>query len=118
MKLFKLQSNNNEKILILNDLKIATSFLERLIGLMGKKNLEASQALWIHQCNSVQTCFMKFNIDIVFVDENLIIKHIIYDMKPWRISKIIWNTNSAFEFNSKYNIARSLKIGDQLYVGT
>jgi uncharacterized membrane protein (UPF0127 family) len=46
----------------------ARSFLARLRGLMGHPGLEAGQGLLIEPCSSVHSFFMRFPIDVIFVD--------------------------------------------------
>lgn len=57
-------STNKQKYNII----VAKSFFKRLIGLMGKKNID--YGMLFPKCNSIHTFFMKENIDIVGLDEN------------------------------------------------
>ncbi len=47
---------------------VANTFSKRLIGLMGKTNID--YGLLLPNCNSIHTYFMKENIDIIGLDEN------------------------------------------------
>lgn len=49
-------------------LKYASSFKDRLIGLMFKKNI--NYCLCFKKCNSIHTFFMRENIIVVFTDKN------------------------------------------------
>lgn len=110
-------NKNHTNIKICEDVIIAKSFIQRLIGLMGKKDFSKNSTLWIHQCNSIQTCFMNFNIDAVFVDKNLKVKKIIFNMKPWRMSLPLCGDHSVFEFYHGNPVLHELSIGDQIHVG-
>ena len=62
---------------------IAESFFERLKGLMFISK-EKSFSLLIKNCNSVHTCFMKFNIDIYCLDKNYKTIKIYKNTKPFK----------------------------------
>ena len=46
----------------------ATSFKDKLIGLMNKKNID--YGLLIEDCKSIHTFFMLENIDVLLLDKN------------------------------------------------
>ena len=108
--------NENSKQILLSDLMIADKFWNRAIGLMGRRSLTADQGLWIHNCNSIHTCFMKFDIDCVFLDRNLKIKFIKKQVKPFGLVFPVWGANSVIEVASENKNLVSLSVGDQLYV--
>lgn len=107
----------NKQQIICTEVTQATSFHQRLIGLMFKNELQPQSTLWISSCNSIHTCFMKFAIDCIFVDKNLIVKAIYHDIKPWRMTRFVWGADSVFELPSGTLQKFSLQVGDQLHVG-
>ena len=48
--------------------RLASGFLARALGLMGKKSLGAGEALMLKPCRRVHTFFMRFPIDAVHLD--------------------------------------------------
>jgi Uncharacterized conserved protein len=65
-------------------IKEAKSFKDRFLGFMLKKH--ADYALSFENCKAVHTFFMRFKLDVLFLDkENKIIKEV-RDLKPWRIA--------------------------------
>ena len=62
-----------EKKMILGEkIFIASTFLERLKGLMFDKKLgEDFDGMLIKQCNSIHTFFMNYNIDVLFLNKKL-----------------------------------------------
>lgn len=110
--------NKTQSKLISNQLMIATTFIDRGIGLLKFKKLEDLQGLWIHQCNSIHTFFMRFTIDCVFVDKNLVICSLHQAVKPWRLIIPQWGANSVFELPEGAIEKNKLSKGDQLYVVT
>lgn len=95
----------------------AKSFLQRSRGLMFRKDWNSETTMWIHRCNSIHTCFMHFPIDVVFVNRKLIVKKIILNIKPWKMTLPVLSASSVFEFKSGENKISHINVGDQLYVG-
>ena len=54
-------------------------------GLLGREGLD-DEALIIAPCNAVHTLFMRFAIDVVFVDRQGRIARCVPAVKPWRIT--------------------------------
>lgn len=90
--------------------------MDRGVGLLKFKNLEPSQGLWIHHCNSIHTFFMRFTIDCIFVDKNLVIYSLHKAVKPWRLIFPQFGASSVFEFPEGTIEQNNLLKGDQLYV--
>ena len=73
------------------------TFFSRLIGLMFKKNLPDGSGVVLKPCTQIHTCFMRFNIDVIFLDKDLQVLHIIENMKPWRISPLFLKARYTVE---------------------
>jgi hypothetical protein len=65
--------------------EIATSMWSRFWGLMFRKRLDDDAALLIDPCSSVHTMFMRFPIDVVFLDEDNRVVKVSAGLRPWRI---------------------------------
>ncbi|QDK39608.1 DUF192 domain-containing protein [Bdellovibrio sp. NC01] len=109
--------NKSTNVNLVPNLEVAKTFWSRGKGLLGRKNLSEDAALWIHQCNSIHTCFMQFSIDCVFVDKNLKVKAIYKDVKPWRMVFPVWGASSVIEMAAGTSSKLNISVGDQLYVG-
>ncbi len=72
--------NINNKII---DIKKATNFKTKLIGLMFKKNFK--YGILFPNCNKIHTNFMFEPIDIVVLNENNQIIEIKRNLNPWHI---------------------------------
>ncbi len=55
-------------------------------GLLGRESLESGEGLWIAPCESVHTFFMKFPIDLVYLDRKHTVKKVRSSVGPWRLS--------------------------------
>ena len=64
-------------------INIADNFLLRLRGLMGRGKLPENTGLLLVPCNSVHMCFMRFAIDVVYLDKDYKILKIVKKLRPW-----------------------------------
>ncbi len=94
--------------------EIADTFFKRLLGLSFRKSLPPNNALWIIPCNSVHMCFMRFSIDVVYLDEEYRIKKIVTNLKPWIGLSFCLGAESVLEFTAGETMKLNLKIGQKL----
>lgn len=94
-------------------LEIASSFLKRLIGLLGRRSLADDTGLLIVPCNNIHTAFMRFVIDAVFVDDDGIILSIFEKMPPFRIA-YVRHASSCLELSSGGAARLNLKVGQKI----
>lgn len=111
----KLLLKNSERLLI-SELEIASSFVDRSIGLLKYKKYSEDKALWIHQCKSIHTFFMKFSIDCLFIDHEMRIKKIYTDLPPWRMTFPVFFAESVIEMKAGTVEKLGLREGDILHV--
>ena len=64
-------------------IRIADTFFTRLAGLMFRKKLPAAAGLLLAPCNSVHMCFMRFAIDVIYLDKDYKILKIVKNLRPW-----------------------------------
>ena len=65
------------------EILIADSFFTRLAGLMFRKKLPAATGLLLAPCNSVHMCFMRFAIDVIYLDKDYKILKVVKNLRPW-----------------------------------
>jgi uncharacterized protein len=65
--------------------KVAASWTQRLVGLLGTSTLSDGEGLWITPCQAVHTFFMRYPIDVVFLDDRRAVLHQ-QTLGPWRFS--------------------------------
>lgn len=109
--------NQSKQKNILSHLLVAKDFVARTRGLLGLKELKERHGLWIHACPSIHTFFMKFPIDVVFVDEKLVVKSIHQSVPPWRVVVGAFGSSSVFEMPAGTLSKELIETGDQLHVG-
>ena len=110
-----IDKSTNEQIVQFVDR--ASSFWNRVKGLLGRDSLPDSYALWISPCPAIHTFFMKFPIDVIFVDKDLKVVSIFHSLPSWRIIYGGWKGHSVFELKAAQLKNFNIKKGDQLYVG-
>jgi len=64
-------------------IKYADSYFKRLTGLMFKKDVDWGLVFILKYGSSVHTCFMRFDIDVYFMDENKTVFEKT-TLKPWK----------------------------------
>jgi uncharacterized protein len=58
----------------------------RMRGLLGRDELPAGEGLLLKPAPSIHTCFMRFPIDIVFLDGGMRVLSVSADLAPWRFA--------------------------------
>jgi uncharacterized membrane protein (UPF0127 family) len=64
---------------------VADTRATRAVGLLSRDGLEPGEGLWIVPSRGVHTCWMRFAIDVIALDERGVIIDRVVQMKPWRI---------------------------------
>ena len=98
---------------VVEDLELAKSSWSRFMGLMGKRSLERGRGLWIEPCNSIHMFFMRFAIDVLFLDRQRRVKKVMLNLKPWRISPIVFGARTVVELPAGTLVDRNL-VGSEL----
>jgi uncharacterized protein len=78
----------SDGIEVCGDCRVADSFAARLRGVLGARGLEAGEGLMIPRTSSVHTHFMRFAIDVVFVDGQGRVAKIVRGLRPWRFAGV------------------------------
>jgi len=108
-----MQVRNLSRNQVLGDqIRTADTFALRLLGLMFRTGLNEGEGLWIQPCQSVHTHFMRFPIDVIFVDRGHTVLHVIPALRPWRFSPIIRQGHAVLELPA--GAARGTRPGDRL----
>ncbi len=71
---------------LISEVKKTSNFIERFVGLLGKKPLNSNQALLIAPCSSVHTFGMRYPIDLIFLNKDFIVLKTVRSLKPWRFA--------------------------------
>lgn len=109
-------TNTSQRTELASNAKAARRYWPRLIGLLGRGSLAPGEGLLIEPCRSVHTMFMRFTIDVVYVDRAMTVIKTVPDLKPFRASGSLKGAYAVVELPSG-TIARSnTSAGDQLAI--
>jgi len=64
----------------------AESSAQRRTGLLKHDKLNPGTGLWIIPCEAVHTFFMKFAIDLIYLDRKHRVRGLVRALRPWRLS--------------------------------
>jgi uncharacterized membrane protein (UPF0127 family) len=96
---------------------LANTFLSRLVGLLGKRELPEGAGLLIRPSSGVHTFGMSFPIDIVSLDKQNRVIGLFEKTGPWKVSGVSLRTHSVLELPPGRIRQCGVSIGDQLELG-
>ena len=115
---FKILYNKNSDKKIAK-IKIANSFFKRFLGLMFKARcdypllFEIPQNIKIKERSSIHSLFMRFELTLVFIDDDNLIYEIA-NLKPWKYYVPKKGAKYIIEFDKNEFGNYDLKIGDEI----
>jgi uncharacterized membrane protein (UPF0127 family) len=111
----RLRVNNVTRSRLLADrAERATSFMDRFVGLMGRRSLAFGEGMHILPCNSIHTFFMRIPIDVAFLDpEGRVVKQF-SALPPWRATSVYFQARSVLELPAGTLQASGTEPGDVL----
>jgi len=112
--------NRTRGTVLCERLEIAATQTEQSRGLLGRDRLDPGRGMlfegswlplmWMHMF------FMRFAIDIVFLDKAGRVLRINHDLKPWRVSSMVFGARRALELEAGAAARTGTKVGDQLEI--
>ena len=114
----KIQVQNlTRKVELADRAEVADTSAKRRTGLLKHTGLEPGEGLWIVPCESVHSFFMKFTIDVLYLDRKHRVKKLRPEMGPWRVSACL-TAHSVLELPAGTIVRTGTKTGDQLEIKT
>ena len=95
--------------------EIADTSEKRRVGLLNHTRLDPGSGLWILPCESVHTFFMKFPIDLVYLDKHRKVRKVRHAVPPWRLSACL-TAHSILEFPAGTAKKSGTLPGDELSI--
>ncbi len=93
----------------------AEDYESRSRGLLGRTSMEKDEGLWIVPCPMIHTFFMRFPIDVLFLNRDNSVVRVIEDLKPWRLSPWVFRASSVLELAGGI-LKGSVKVGDAIEI--
>ena len=97
-----------------NSARAARSYWPRLVGLLGRSSLKPGEALLIEPCSSVHTFFMRFTIDVVYLDSSHRVVKAVSALRPFRMSMGGKGAHAVIELPSGTIASTHLAVGDEI----
>jgi uncharacterized membrane protein (UPF0127 family) len=83
--------------------------------LLGRDSLDASAALVLSPCAAIHTAFMRFPIDVLFLDRHGGVLRIVHDLGAWRLAAAA-RARAVIELSGGSLRGCDVQIGDRLYL--
>jgi uncharacterized membrane protein (UPF0127 family) len=114
----KVSVRNQTRNAVLGEaVEVADSSGKRRVGLLRHERLDPGEGLWIVPCESVHTFFMKFPIDLVYVDRKRTVRKVKHAVPPWRLSACL-SAHSILELPAGTVEKTGTRPGDELLIET
>jgi uncharacterized membrane protein (UPF0127 family) len=105
--------NITRGIVLADSADLADTSEKRRTGLLKHTELSPGDGLWIVPCESVHSFFMKFTIDVLYLDRARKVRGMRQEMKPWRVSACL-PAHSVLELPAGTIERTGTRKGDQL----
>jgi len=94
--------------------EFATTFGARLKGLLGRPSLPPGASLVLHPCSSIHTFFMRFPIDVLFLNADFEVLAVMNNLPPYRISRIVKGARMVVELPAGTIIKTGTRAGHKI----
>jgi hypothetical protein len=109
--------NATRGVALASELEVATSLLARTRGLLGRSALPPGSGLLLDPCPSVHTWFMRFPIDVIFLDGKNRVVGLKHNLKPFRMAGS-WHGVRTLELPAGTIAATGTSAGDSVVFET
>ena len=96
---------------------VADRPLLRMRGLLGRRDLHAEEGLLLRPAGSIHTHFMRFPIDVVFLDHECRVVDVRSAVAPWRMARKR-GAKAVLELRAGEARRRGVEVGDVLQLAS
>ena len=96
--------------------EVADTPWRRMRGLLGRRDLAKGEGLLIVPCNSIHTFFMRFAIDVLYIDSAGVVIGLQHALRPWRLGQFQLRSRCVLELQAGTLRATGTQLGDQLEI--
>jgi uncharacterized membrane protein (UPF0127 family) len=107
--------NHTRNTVLAEAADLADTSAKRRTGLLKHERLNPGEGLWIVPCESVHTFFMKFAIDLVYLDKHRKVRKVRHRVPAWRLSMCL-SAHSILELPAGTLAETGTRVGDELVV--
>jgi hypothetical protein len=98
-----------------SELELAANPLRRMVGLLGRRSLPEGGGMRFQGAGSIHTFFMRFPIDVLFLDQDELVVKRVRHLKPWRFAAAR-GAKFVVELPSGTLDRHDVRIGDLIWV--
>ncbi|NPV27629.1 MAG: DUF192 domain-containing protein [Firmicutes bacterium] len=106
--------NVTRQVTLASQVELANTFWRRCRGLLGRPEMPHGSGLLLTPCRAIHTCFMRFAIDVLFVDREFQVLFVIEEMQPFVISPKIPEAKMVIELPAGTVRSSNTRVGDLL----
>jgi uncharacterized protein len=92
---------------------LAETMLARMRGLLGRRELPVGEGILLRPASSVHTAFMRFPIDVVFLDREGTVLKIASELRPWRTAARR-KAHAVVELPAGEAVRHGVEVGERL----
>ena len=85
LKEFSVRNADRGTVLVTRG-KLASSYVDRFFGLMGRKSVPEGGGLLLTKSSSIHSWFMRFRFDAIYLDADSRVVKVVHAMRPWWFS--------------------------------
>lgn len=104
----------SDNMILASSVHTAQTFGARFRGLMARAALADGCALLLDPCRSIHTCFMRFDIDVIFLNRDNVVTGMSCHVKPWKLRLAPRGTRKVIEMSAGSVAHKAIKVKDQL----
>ncbi|GFO55328.1 hypothetical protein GMSM_23350 [Geomonas sp. Red276] len=109
--------NGTSGAVLAADLRVADTLLARTRGLLGRSHLPRGEGLLISPCKGVHTFFMRFPIDVIFLDKDDRVIRIGEHLQPYRVTGLHLGCRRVIELPAGTVSASDTAVGQVILIG-
>lgn len=95
-------------------MRAASTFLSRLVGLLGTSAIAEGEGVWLVPCRSVHTFGMRYPIDVAFLDPQGVVVGILERFPPNRVGRAFQDARGALELRAGTLASTGTGTGDRV----
>jgi uncharacterized membrane protein (UPF0127 family) len=108
--------NQTRECFLSLNVRAADTVVSRLTGFIGRLRLAADEGIWVVPSRGVHTLGLLFPLDLIYLDENYRVIHLIEYFPSFRIGPLKIRAESVLELPTHTIYSSHTQTGDQLVI--
>ena len=108
--------NETRECFLSLNVRAADTIFSRLKGLIGRLRLKADEGIWVVPSRGVHTLGLFFPVDLIYLDENYRVIHLVEYFPSFRIGPLKTQAESVLELPTHTIYSSHTQPGDQLVI--